>query len=344
VARCDKCNDGGDSDPDPDGDSDGAAMEPRNALSSHTPVTNRLPSPVDHVLTRSSRKCKVFDIETEVRMRTLVLGAMVCLLSGFAFTQDLLSELAGPAEAYKTAVEALEKQRLSDMAQAARTYVSVLDGIEKSATAKGEVKIVEAAARERKAALAGRLAAELPAELPALRLQGSRRALLMKQEKVNVDAAGRKKRLDSQYLGVLASLAAKAEPGSTLGKQVAAEREAVLAAGKEGAGGGKASGGEAKASQVPRGKNVVVNGDFEKVDALGKPEGWLFHGPVSVEKEERNTFVRIKGGTVAGGYYRQEMERPNNVTHGTIRAKLRTHGRIGLDRSRGSANISCKNK
>ena len=28
VARSDKCNDGGDSDPDPDGDSDGAAMEP----------------------------------------------------------------------------------------------------------------------------------------------------------------------------------------------------------------------------------------------------------------------------------------------------------------------------
>jgi len=31
VARSDKCNDGGDSDPDPDGDSDGAAMEPWNA-------------------------------------------------------------------------------------------------------------------------------------------------------------------------------------------------------------------------------------------------------------------------------------------------------------------------
>lgn len=89
---------------------------------------------------------------------------------------------------------------------------------------------------------------------------------------------------------------------------------------------------------------MVVNGDFEKVDVLGKPEGWFFHGPVSVEKEERNTFVRIKGGTVAGGYYRQEMERPNNVTHGTIRVKLRTHGCIGFDRSRVNANISCKNE
>lgn len=265
-------------------------------------------------------------------MRALVSGAVVCLLSGFAFTQDLLPELAGPAGTYKTAAEALERYRLEAAAQAAGAYVGALDGIGKSAAAKGEVKTVEAAAKEREAALAGRLAAELPAELPALRLQGSRRALLRKQEKLNADAAGRKKRLDSQYLGVLASLAAKAGPESALGKQVAAEREAVLAAGKENDGGDGANGGEAKADKVPRGKNVVVNGDFEKVGADGKPEGWEGTRHVTIESENNNRFMRFmestlnRDGTVSLYMLSQALELPENARTVRITSRLRAKG------------------
>lgn len=221
------------------------------------------------------------------------------------------------------------RQRLADAAQAARPYAGALNQVDKAATAKGEIKIIEAVAKERAAAFAGRLVPELPTELPALRLQGTRKALLMKLEKINADAAARKGRLDGQYLGALAALAAKAEPESALAKQVAAEREALLAGGKADGGGGE-NGGDAKADKVQRGKNVVVNGDFEKVDADGKPEGWNWGDWITLVNEKGNLFVRFEDkvlnvdGTVAVHNLEQAINIPNVSKSVTVSARLRT--------------------
>lgn len=212
-------------------------------------------------------------------MKVLITGLLAITCSAAAvFAQELLPELAGLAGKHTAAVAEVERQRGEAAAKAAQPYVSALDGVEKAATAKGEIKAVEAAAKEREAALSGRLATDVPAGLPALRLQGTRKAVL-----------------DGQYLGALAGLAAKAEPESALAKQVAAEREALLAD-KKADGGGGDNGGDAKADKVPRGKNVVVNGDFQKIGEDGKPEGWViwpgWGKGAMLASENGNTFFR----------------------------------------------------
>jgi hypothetical protein len=256
--------------------------------------------------------------------------AAAALVAAAGFAQEPAPELAESAAKYRAAAEALEKQRLAAAAQAARLYVGLLGGIERAAAAKGEVKAVEAATKERAAALAGALPPELPAELPTLRLQGTRKALLLKLEKVNADAAAQKKRFDGQYLGILAALAAKAAPDSGLAKQVAAEREAVLAGGKAAEEDGGKEGGGAKEAKVPRGKNAVVNGDFEKVDADGKPEGWQGKGVIVPEKEKGRSFIRFVEKTTSRdgtcGYHEllQELDVPAKAQRFRIATRIRT--------------------
>lgn len=131
-------------------------------------------------------------------------GALVSSLAlGFApavpgaFAQELLPELAAPAAQHKAADEALEKQKLEAIAVAAKSYVSTLDSIEKTATAKGEIDLVAAVVKEREAAASGTLEPNLPAALPKARLQMSRKSLLASLERINADFAKRKKRADA---------------------------------------------------------------------------------------------------------------------------------------------------
>ena len=58
--------------------------------------------------------------------------------------QELLPEVAGSTAKYKAAVEALGKQKAKAVSKAAQSYVSALDGIEKTATAKGDVDLIAA--------------------------------------------------------------------------------------------------------------------------------------------------------------------------------------------------------
>jgi len=254
--------------------------------------------------------------------------ATVCMTVFLSLTlnavkaQELVPELAGPAAKYKEAVEALNKQWLTAVAKAGQSYVAALDGIGKSATAKGDIDLVAAVAKEREAAVAGRLEKDLPATLPKMQLQGTRNALRYKLEPISKEFAKRRGTLVTTYLGELASLQAKAAPDSELAKQVESEKTALL-----GEGGGKE---EAKAAKVSRGKNSVVNGNFEKVDAEGKPEGWNWGDWIRVVRETGNTFVRFeekainKDGTCGYHAIRQTVEVSQKALRVRIAARIRT--------------------
>ncbi len=257
-------------------------------------------------------------------------GALVSSLAlGFApavpgaFAQELLPELAAPAAQHKAADEALEKQKLEAIAVAAKSYVSTLDSIEKTATAKGEIDLVAAVVKEREAAASGTLEPNLPAALPKARLQMSRKSLLASLERINADFAKRKKRADADYLRVLATLQPKAASNPGLAKQLAAEKTALLEGGNAGSGNGS------PVTDQPRGKNVVVNGDFEKL-IDGMPEGWEDRsrkGGVSVETEDGNKFIRIENKKNNDGVWHgltQEVDVPPGSKEMVASVRLRT--------------------
>lgn len=245
-----------------------------------------------------------------------------------SLAQDLLPELAAPAAQYKTAVETLDKQKLEAIAGAAKSYVSALDSVEKAATAKGELELVATVVKEREAAASGALEPDLPAALPKARLQMSRKSLLASIKRISADFAKRKNKADADYLRVLATLQSKAAANPELAKQLAAEKTALL--GNDGA---AAEPGK-KASKKANAKNVVVNGDFETVTTDGSPEGWRFRECAKVEKEGKNTFMRIEcshlnnDGSVCGHYIGQEFAVPKDAIKVTVSARLRTKNRV----------------
>ncbi len=256
-----------------------------------------------------------------------------------AFAQELLPELAAPAAQHKAADEALDKQKLEAIAAAAKSYVSTLDSIEKSATAKGEIDLVAAVVKEREAVATGALEPDLPAALPKARLQMARKTLLTSVERINADFAMRRKKADADYLRVLATLQTKAAANPELAKQIAAEKAALLDGG---------AGSVGIAAKVSRGKNVVVNGDFEKI-VDGKPDGWEKQGLFSVVTERDNTFLRLDArsggsdGKGKGGYLRQDIERPQKASGAIISARMRATEFDLSKKLAAVATVVCKN-
>ena len=222
-----------------------------------------------------------------------------------AYAQELLPELAAPAAQHKAAGEALDKQKLEAIALAAKSYVSALDSIEKAATTKGEIALVAAVVKEREAVASGTLEPNLPAALPKAKLQMSRKTLLASVERINVDFAKRKKTADADYLRVLAALQSKAAANPELAKQLAAEKASLLQ-------GGGATGAGAKVSKKTNAKNVVVNGDFEKV-VDGIPEGWQYANKESVLTEKGNTFVRFDAKPAKDGSVSRQVIVQDNI-------------------------------
>jgi len=150
----------------------------------------------------------------------------------------------------------------------------------------------------------------------------------MKLEPITSDFGNRKKRLDGEYLGFLDALKQKADPESALAKRIAAEKEALLANEKAS---NEKPGDAKKEAKVSRGKNIVINGDFEKV--VGDwPEGWAKVASVTIEKENGNTFVRFEDkavnndGSVGVKALRQDFDLPKDVKTVKIAARLRTTG------------------
>lgn len=251
----------------------------------------------------------------------LLLALFLSPIAPLSYAQELLPELAGPAAKHKAADEALDKQKLEAVASATKPYLSALDGVEKSATAKGELEVVAALVKEREAAVAGTLDPELPAALPKIKLQGTRKALLTKLEQLNGDFAKRKKQSDADYLRFLATLQTKATSNPELAKQLAAEKAALLAGSTE-------NGSSGTPANVPRGKNIVVNGDFEKL-VNGKAEGWLYANTAAVETENKNTFIRLKNppadkdGAVPSQYVFQSIVLPSSAESVSLSARCR---------------------
>jgi len=162
--------------------------------------------------------------------------------------------------------------------------------------------------------------------LKKAKLQMSRKTLLASIERIDADFAKRKKAADAGYLRVLASLQPRAAANPELAKQLAAEKAAVLDNGSTDEG----AGGATKAAKISRGKNVIVNGDFEKI-VDGKPEGWEYAEQVSVETENGNTFIRLErnavseDGTVNNRHLiHQDINFPKGTKSVTVTAKLRT--------------------
>jgi hypothetical protein len=260
------------------------------------------------------------EVKYMLKTRVFVIAALAAVLNA----QELLPELAGWAGKHTAAAAELERQRGEAVAKAAQSYVTALDAVEKAATAKGEIDLVAAVVKEREAAVAGTLEPEFPAALPKARLQGTRKALLAKVESIAADFAKRRKQTDAEYLKALASLQPKAAANPELTKQIAAEKAALLEGSSGTAGGGEKG-------KTPCGKNVVVNGDFEKVGADGKPEGWKYADSVTVEKEDNNTFVRFvqavnKDGTVRiqECSWDVDIEVPKNAKTVALSARIRT--------------------
>lgn len=255
-----------------------------------------------------------------LKTMTFVLATMAALLNA----QDLLSELAEPAAKHKAADEALDKQKRDAVAIAAKSYVSALDSIEKSATTAGQLDLVAAVVKERESLASGALEPDFPAALPKAKLQMSRKTLLSSLERINADFAKRKKQADADYLRFLATLQTKAASNPELAKQLAAEKAALLE------GGDTSSGNGSPTAQKPRGKNVVVNGDFEKI-LDGKPEGWINVECVKVVKENTTTFVRFdekpinNDGTADGHSFSQRLSFPKTAKTVTVSARLRTN-------------------
>ena len=252
---------------------------------------------------------------------SMLLALCLSPIAPVLYAQDLLPELAGPAAKHKAANEALDKQKQEAVAGATKSYLSVLDGIEKTATAKGELDLVAAVVKEREATIAGALDPDLPTTLPKAKLQSSRKALLTKIEQLNMDSAKRKKLADADYLRFLATLQTKAATNPELAKQLASEKAALLASGTDSGSGGTTG-------KVARGKNIIVNGNFEKV-ADGKAEGWLYGDLVTLVTENKNSFLRLKhvpvqkDGSVATQYVFQSIVLPADVKNVSLSARCR---------------------
>ena len=243
-----------------------------------------------------------------------------------ALAQDLLPELAAPADQHKAADEALDKQKLEAIALAAKSYVSALDSIEKSATAKGEIDLVAAVVKEREAVASGALEPDLASALPKTRLQMSRKTLLASVERINTDFAKRKKKADADYLRALATLQPKAATNPELAKQLAAEKAALLG------GGVAAEGNNEPTAKISQGKNVIINGDFEKISE-GSLEEWKNTQYCTTENEDKNTYVRFDGksvnndntATIKNIY--QRITFPLEAKNMTVSARFRTKDR-----------------
>lgn len=242
--------------------------------------------------------------------------------------QESAPELTEATGKYKAAVESLEKSRGVAFALAAKPYLSLLDSIEKSATANGDVDLVAALVKERAAAMTGALEGELPAALPKSKLQGARKTLSAKVGKMATDFAKRRKQTEAEYLKALALLQTKAAPGSDLAKQVTAEKAALLE--------GTAVAKEHTGSQ---GKNAIANGNFEALNADGRPEGWDNTRAVTTEKSGNNTFIRfnVKSNDASHGlgfedFLSRSTEVPEKAKGVTVSARMRTSFGLAVKR------------
>ena len=179
----------------------------------------------------------------------------------------------------------------------------------------------------------GDIAAEMPAEIPSgLRIKNARKSFLSSFKRVKADCSKKRRKLDADYLKYLSKLQEKHASNEDLIKQIAEEKAAVLKLAAEAKAAVQKD--DAQEKKVARGRNAVINGDFEKV-VDGWPVGWRkpYHKDMfSIVEENGNKFFRFnqkpenKDGTgnYHGLYYDKQMEVPVKTGSVQLSVKMRT--------------------
>jgi hypothetical protein len=141
--------------------------------------------------------------------------------------QELLPELLPLAAKYKADSSAIELQRATLISRAKQPYMAALDSAEKNATTSGQLPLVAAVTAERAVLNAGQT---LPTSSSNLlkTLQTPRKAYQDETAHVYATFVVKQRRLDADYLRVLASLQSRAAGNPELVKQIEAEKSSLL--------------------------------------------------------------------------------------------------------------------
>ena len=253
-------------------------------------------------------------------MKTLLVVALAIAFVVPLHAQDLAPELAPLVAKHKADLAALDAQKAAAIARAQQPYLAALDSAEKTATTAGALEVVATITKEREALKTGLMAPALPEGLPKT-LQPARKSCLDATARVSADAGPRQRAIDAEYLRALAALQPKAAANAELAKQIAAEKESLLA-------NASSATGDKKPAAV-NSRNVVVNGTFDAADADGRPRGWTFYGPgaeglMKVVREGSNSFLQmvITGAPLSVGVD-QHIPVPPRAKAITLRARIR---------------------
>lgn len=160
-------------------------------------------------------------------MRTKFL-LIALVLSATTYGEELLPEIAGFAQTYKTESSDVAAQKTVALDRTKPPYLAALDAADKAATASGNVAAVAAIAREREQVAKGGMGQSMPSELPK-NLGSYRRSYLSSRERVDAEFAQRQKAADATYLRNLATLQTKAAANPALATQITDEKQKMAA-------------------------------------------------------------------------------------------------------------------
>ena len=205
-----------------------------------------------------------------------------------ASTTGVAPELAPLLAKYEADKKAIEAQQSAALAQTRAPYLAVLTAAENKATAAGKTEDLKAILAEQ-AAVNG--TATMPAAAPTglpKDLNNTRATYLRESARIAPAITQKQQAAASAHLRNLAAVQARpaAAQNKELMAQIAAEKLKVV--GSAPAATAKTPSGAAQ----PKGKNMVVNGDFSQV-VDGKPVGWKGgSADMSLEQENGNAFMR----------------------------------------------------
>jgi hypothetical protein len=243
-------------------------------------------------------------------MKTASCALLLVVIAGCACAQILAPELAPLAAKYKVDLATLDAQRANAVAQAQTPYVAALAAAEKTATTAGKVAAVSAIAAERAALTSGLMSPGLPADLPK-ELQVPRKTYLDAVARIRTAEAPRRQAIDAAYLRALTSLGDKAAKNPELAKQLAGEKQKLLAS-TPGTSGRKTNS-----------KNVVVNGTFDVADAQGHPAGWTLSEAYKVVRDGTNNVLHASTKVPAYLALTQDILIPSKARNVTLSGRVR---------------------
>ena len=233
--------------------------------------------------------------------------------------------LAALSGKYDADIVAINKSRDEALVANRPTYLAALSAAEQKATTAGKLDVMKAILEEKEAINTGGTLTPVPNAALPHDLAAVRSNYLREAARLTATTAPRLATLQSTYLQALGSLEQRASTmrNTALATQIEQEKmrligRATLVAGAKGV-----------IVAVPKGKNVVVNGDFSQVDAEGKLVGWgNLNKATSIQTENGNNFVRYttdKANAWAPFIGQRNIQIPPNAKKVTLSARLRTN-------------------